>query len=192
VTLIRHGQTEWSATGKHTGVTDVPLTIDGEEQARGLGRMLAGQTFSLVLSSPRQRALRTAQLAGLAVDEMDDDLVEWDYGGYEGRTTAEISAELGRPWTVFADGVIAGPTPGETVGEVGLRLDRVLDRIRLALPAGDVAVVGHGHALRILTARWLGLPPAAGAMFKLGAGSVSRLGTEHDVPTIDLWNQPAS
>src|SRR4051812_35400951 len=126
VVLIRHGETEWSRSGRHTGTTDLPLTAHGEEQARAVGAALAGQGFALVLTSPRQRARRTAELAGLTGSEVDDDLVEWDYGAYEGRTTAEISAELGRPWTVFADGV----PDGETIDDVGARVDRVLALIR--------------------------------------------------------------
>ncbi len=190
VVLVRHGETEWSRRGQHTGSTDIPLTARGEQQARALGAVLAGEQFTLVLASPRVRARRTAELAGLADVELCDDLVEWDYGAYEGRTTVEISRELGRPWTVFNDGVIPGAaTPGETVEQVGARADRVLSRARAVVAAGGtVALVGHGHQLRILGARWLGLPPGGGALLRLDAGSLSRLGTEHDRAVITLWN----
>jgi probable phosphoglycerate mutase len=189
VVLVRHGETEWSRTGRHTGSTDVPLTARGEEQAASIRAVLAGEQFALVLVSPRVRARRTAELAGLVGVEPCDDLAEWDYGGYEGRTTPEISHELGRPWTVFDDGVVPGATPGETVEAVGARADRVLARVRPIVASGaGVALVGHGHQLRILGARWLGLPPGGGALLRLDAGSVSRLGTEHGRPVIDLWN----
>lgn len=189
VVLVRHGETEWSRTGRHTGSTDVPLTARGEEQATAIRAVLAGETFALVLASPRVRARHTADLAGLVDVEICTDLVEWDYGIYEGRTTPEIGSELGRPWTVFADGVGPGATPGETVEQVGARADRVLDRVRPIVAAGDtVALVGHGHQLRILGARWLGLPPGGGALLRLDAGSVGRLGTEHGRHVITLWN----
>jgi probable phosphoglycerate mutase len=189
VVLVRHGETEWSRTGRHTGSTDVPLTARGEQQATAIRAALAGEQFGLVLASPRVRARHTAELAGLVDVEICDDLAEWDYGSYEGRTTPEITRELGRPWTVFADGVRPGATPGETLEQVGARADRVLDRVRPIVAAGDtVALVGHGHQLRVLGARWLGLPPGGGALLRLDAGSLSRLGTEHDRPVIDLWN----
>ena len=185
VVLVRHGETEWSRSGRHTGRSDLPLTEHGEAQARRIQGALAGEQFVLALTSPLVRARRTAALAGLAGAEVDDDLAEWDYGAYEGRTTVEISAQRGRPWTVFADGVPGG----ETLEQVGVRVDRVLDRIRPVVGGGgSVAVVGHGHCLRVLAARWLGLPAAGGALLKLDAASVSRLGTEHDVPVLALWN----
>ena len=187
IVVVRHGQTEWSRTGRHTGVTDLPLLPEGEAQARALAPLLAGRSFAEVRASPRQRAGRTAELAGLAVTAVDDDLVEVDYGGYEGRTTAEISDELGRPWSVWADGVVAGDTPGETLDEVGRRVDRVLERVRPRLADGDVALVAHGHVLRVLTARWLGLPPAGGALFALPAGRVGVLGHEHARPVLSGW-----
>ena len=186
VVLIRHGETEWSLSGRHTGTTDIPLTTHGEEQARAVGAALAGQEFAVVLTSPRERARRTAELAGLK-GAVDADLVEWDYGAYEGRTTAEIGAELGRPWTVFADGVPGG----ETVDEVGARVDRVLARVGPILAGGDVALVAHAHVLRVLGARWLGLPPGDGALLKLDAASISRLSHEHGRPVISLWNAEA-
>ena len=187
VVLIRHGETEWSLSGRHTGRTDLPLTEHGEAQARALAPVLAGEQFALVLTSPLARAWRTAELAGLTGPEVDDDLVEWDYGAYEGLTTAEISAELGRPWTIFGDGVPAGT--GETVAQVGARTDAVLARIAPVVAGGKpVALVAHGHLLRVLAARWLGLPPDSGALFQLDAASLSRLGYEHDRPVLNLWN----
>ncbi|MFN8075122.1 MAG: histidine phosphatase family protein [Kineosporiaceae bacterium] len=188
--LIRHGETEWSLSGKHTGRTDVPLTEHGREQAQALGTALRGQAFALVMTSPLQRARDTAHLAGFVDVEVDDDLVEWDYGGYEGRTTPEIASELGRPWTLFGDGVPAGETPGESLEEVAARAEQVLARVVPLLEADDdVALVGHGHHLRVLTACWLGLPPDAGARFTLDAGTISRLGFEHGVQVIESWNR---
>jgi broad specificity phosphatase PhoE len=197
IVLVRHGQTEWSRTGRHTGTTDVPLTALGEEQARRVGAYLRRRRAPvLTLSSPRSRARRTAGLAGWADPLIEPDLVEWDYGGYEGRTTAEISAEVGHPWTIWADGAIPGETPGETIAAVGKRADAVLERLRPVLtggqpgspPAGDALLFAHGHLLRVLAARWLRLEPAGGALLALSAGSVSVLGTEHGAPVITLWN----
>lgn len=191
--LVRHGETEWSASGKHTGVTDLPLTSAGEDQVSRLRPLLDGYRFGLVLTSPRLRARRTAELLGWASAEVEPDLAEWDYGGYEGRTTAEISAELGWPWRVWTDPVPAGATPGETIEQVALRADRLLSRVRSTLSAGqDVALVGHGHDLRVLAARWLGLHPQAGALFALSAGSISGLGYEHDRPVIVYWGLSAA
>jgi probable phosphoglycerate mutase len=187
VVVIRHGQTEWSRSGQHTGVTDLPLLPEGEEQGRALRTALSGWSFAEVWVSPRQRAGRTAELAGLAPTRVEADLVEMDYGGYEGRTTAEISTELGRTWSVWRDGTIPGTTPGETLAAVGRRVDRVLDDVRDRLDDGDVALVAHGHVLRILTARWLGLPPEAGALFALAAGSFGVLGHEHARPVLSAW-----
>jgi broad specificity phosphatase PhoE len=187
VVVIRHGQTEWSRSGQHTGVTDLPLLREGEEQARALNKSLAGRSFVEVRVSPRQRARRTAELAGLTPTAIDEDLVEVDYGGYEGRTTQEISAELGREWSLWRDGTVPGATPGETLAAVGIRVDRVLDRIRPRLAEGDVALVAHGHVLRVLTARWLGLAPEAGALFALAAGSYGVLGHEHARQVLTAW-----
>jgi broad specificity phosphatase PhoE len=189
VIVLRHGETEWSRSGQHTGVTDLPLLPEGEEQAKALRTSLAGRSFSEVWVSPRQRALRTAELAGLTPATVDEDLVEVDYGGYEGRTTAEISAELGREWSVWRDGTVPGATPGEALEAVGERVDRVLDRVRkrLADSPGDIALVAHGHVLRVLTARWLGLAPEAGALFALAAGSYGVLGHEHARPVLTAW-----
>ncbi len=189
--LLRHGQTEWSVSGRHTGVTDVPLTAEGEAQARRVGAFLGTRRRpALVMVSPRQRARRTAQLAGLVDDpQVVGDLTEWDYGGYEGRTTAEISADLGKPWTVWADGVVPGATPGETIEQVARRAGAAIDRARPVLAAGgDVVMVAHGHLLRVLAAGWLELSPSVGAHLILSAGSVSILGAEHAIPALALWN----
>ena len=187
IVVLRHGQTEWSLSGQHTGVTDLPLLPEGEEQARRLRSRFADRTFAAVWASPRLRARRTAELAGLVPTAVDEDLAELDYGGHEGRTTAEISAELGRPWSVWADGTVPGATPGESLRDVGARVDRVLARARPLLEDADVALVAHGHVLRVLTARWLRLDPAAGALFALPAGSYGVLGHEHDRPALTGW-----
>jgi broad specificity phosphatase PhoE len=187
IVVLRHGQTEWSRSGQHTSVTDLPLLPEGEEQARRLGETLKERTFAAVWVSPRLRARRTAELAGLTPTAVDEDLVELDYGGYEGRTTAAISEEMGRTWSIWVDGTIAGETPGETLKDVGVRVDRVLDRARPLLADGDVMLIAHGHVLRILTARWLGLEPAAGRLLALPAGSYGVLGHEHARPVLTGW-----
>jgi broad specificity phosphatase PhoE len=180
IVLIRHGETEWSASGKHTSVTDVPLLESGRRDAERLRERLAGRDFALVLSSPRARARETAALAGLSA-EVDEDLVEFDYGSYEGRTTPEIRAE--RPgWSVWADGAPSG----ETAEQVGARADRAIERALAA--GGDVAVFAHGHFLRILAARWIGLPATYGGHLALDTGSVSELGFERERRAIWLWN----
>jgi probable phosphoglycerate mutase len=182
--LIRHAQTEWSQTGLHTSHTDVPLTARGRDQARRLAARLQGRTFVAVLSSPLLRATDTAALAGLGDRAvLDDDLREWDYGEDEGRTTAEIRPE--RPgWTVFG----AGPVGGETADEVGARADRLLARVRPLLDDGEVALVGHGHFLRVVTARWLELDARAGRLFALDPGTISELDHEREQPVIRVWN----
>ncbi|MGY2074999.1 histidine phosphatase family protein [Blastococcus sp. SYSU DS0828] len=185
--VLRHGQTEWSRSGQHTGATDLPLLPEGEEQARSLRAALGRRSFAEVRVSPLQRARRTAELAGLTATAVDGDLVELDYGGYEGRTTAEISEELGREWSIWRDGTADADVPGETLADVGARVDRVLDRVRDRLPDGDVALVAHGHVLRVLTARWLGLAPEAGALFALPAGRYGVLGHEHGRPVLTGW-----
>lgn len=186
--LLRHGETEWSRTGRHTGRTDVPLTPRGEEQAKALIPVLRESSFGLVLVSPAQRATRTADLAGLGSYEVDPDLWEWDYGGYEGVTTPDIRKE--RPgWYLWRDGVPPGETPGESAAEVGARADWVIERARRA--DGRVALVAHGHLLRVLTARWLRLDPADGRLFRLDTGTYSRLAFEHGEPVIRTWNAPA-
>jgi broad specificity phosphatase PhoE len=187
IVVLRHGQTEWSLSGQHTSTTDLPLLPEGEEQARRLAGVFRDRVFAAVWVSPRLRARRTAELAGLTPTGTDEDLVELDYGGYEGRTTAAISEELGRPWSIWVDGTIAGDTPGESLSDVGVRVDRVLERARPLLADGDVMLVAHGHVLRILTARWLGLEPAAGALLALPAGSFGVLGHEHRRPVLTGW-----
>lgn len=188
ICLIRHGETEWSASGRHTGVTDVRLTAAGERQALEMAPLLAKRTFARILVSPRERAWRTAQLMGLAPAEVDPDLAEWDYGGYEGRTTPEIR-ETGDPrWTVWTHGVVAGTTPGETADQVGRRAATVLSKVAPALESGDVALVAHGHFLRILAATWIGLPPTSGAHLRLDTASISILGFEREQPVIRHWN----
>jgi probable phosphoglycerate mutase len=191
--LVRHGETEWSKSGRHTGRTDIPLTANGEVRAAGLAPALARCQIRAVFTSTAARAVRTAELAGLANGRKDPDLQEWDYGGYEGQTTAQIQAD--RPgWYLWRDGVIPGDAahPGETVSEVGARVDAVLARVRPLLDDGAVALVAHAHVLRILTARWLGLAPAGGRLFRLDTGTLCALGTEHDRPVIQSWNVPAA
>jgi len=185
VVLVRHGETEWSRSGRHTGVTDLPLTAEGRRQAEALPGRLAGRRFALVLSSPLSRALDTCRLAGLG-DRVQprDDLREWDYGEYEGETTAEI--RRGRPgWYLFADGCPGG----EDAASVGARVDRVIAEVRSV--DGDVAVFGHGHCLRVLAARWLDLPPSRGGSFGLSTGTLSVLGYERSSPVLWLWNEAA-
>lgn len=182
--LARHGETAWSLTGQHTGTTDLPLTEHGERNARGLGERLRGIQFAKVFTSPLRRAARTCELAGFgARAEMDRDLVEWNYGEYEGRRTAEIQAE--RPdWELFRDGCPGGETPEQ----VAARADRVVRGVRAV--QGDVLLFSSGHFLRVLTARWLGLEPGAGRHFLLSTASLSALGYEHGLfqPVIRLWN----
>ena len=181
---MRHGATEWSAAGRHTGRTDVPLTAEGEAQARRLGEALAGQRFGLVLVSPLARARRTCELAGFGGQaEVDPDLVEFDYGDYEGLTSAQIRESV-PGWTIWS-----GTCPGgETLAQVGARADRVVARVR-ASGADDVALFAHGHVLRILAARWCGLDPAEGRCLSLDPATRSRLGWEHDYPTVRAWNE---
>ena len=191
--LIRHGETEWSRSGRHTGRTDIPLTDAGLAAAARLAPVLAGRELAAALTSPASRARLTAEVAGLAGVRVDPDLQEWDYGGYEGLTSAQI--RVSRPgWNLWRDGVIPGDAahPGESIEQVGARADAVLRRVRPLLTGGDVALVAHGHLLRILTACWLGLAPDAGRLFRLDTGTLCRLGTEHDDPVISSWNVPAA
>jgi len=194
IVVIRHGQTEWSRNGRHTGVTDLPLLPEGEEDARRLGTVLAQRHITHAFISPRIRARRTAELTGILdgpIDSrIDEDLVEVDYGAYEGRTTKEISEELGRPWSLWADGTVPGKTPGETLAQVAQRVDRVLDKARPLLADGDVALFGHGHVLRILTARWLQFGPEAGGRLPLETGHYGLLGFERDRQALRGWNTP--
>lgn len=185
--LVRHGETAWSVSGQHTGRTDVPLTEQGRAQAETLRRALTGFDIQRVLSSPLSRAEDTAHLAGFS-PEVDDDLLEWDYGAYEGLTTSQIRAERKDDWTVFADGVPAGATPGETVEEVAARASRVLAHVLPDLLHGDVALFGHGHALRILAAVFVRQEPRFGASLLLDPASVSILRWERETPAIGRWN----
>jgi broad specificity phosphatase PhoE len=180
--LVRHGETEWSATGRHTSVTDVPLTDRGREAAARLRSRLAGFEFALVLASPRARARETAALAGLGERaEVDEDLAEFAYGEYEGRTTADIREE--RPgWSVWDDSAPGG----ETAAQVGARADRVIERVTVV--DGDVAAFAHGHLLRVLGARWIGLDPVYGGHLGLDTGSVCELGYERERRAIWVWN----
>lgn len=180
--IFRHGETDWSRRGMHTGRTDRPLTAEGEREAMALRRRVGGRNFALVLSSPLSRAWETCRLAGYGdVARAEDDLREWDDGVYEGRTTAEIQRET-PGWTIW-DGEVPG---GETAAEVGRRADRV---IRQATEAGgDVALFAHGHLLRVLAARWLGLAPSEGRFFALGTSSIGVLGYEREARVIRAWN----
>jgi len=183
--LARHGETAWSLTGQHTGLTDLPLTERGENEARELGKRLAGITFAKVFTSPLQRAARTCEIAGFgAVAEKDADLVEWNYGKYEGRRTVEIHVES-PDWQLFRDGCPGGETPAQ----VGARADRALSRLQAA--NGNVLVFASGHFLRVLAARFLGLEPAGGKYFTLSTASVSILGFENNSsqPVIRMWNE---
>ncbi|NJC72154.1 histidine phosphatase family protein [Planosporangium thailandense] len=187
IVLIRHGQTEWSKAHRHTSYTDLALTAEGERQAKAVEKAIAGRRFVAVISSPRRRALRTADLAGLAVTAVDDDLAEWNYGEYEGVTTEEIRRS--RPgWTLWTDGCPGGESPEQ----IGARIDRLLTRVRPLLADGDVALVGHGHCLRVVGARWVGLPPSAGALLRLDTATLSALGFEREQQVIQRWNAPVT
>ena len=183
VWLVRHGETEWSKSGQHTGRTDIALTETGRRQAVALGRHLGHRPFALVLTSPLARARETCKLAGYGdAAQASDDLLEWDYGVYEGRTTREIQAE--QPgWSIWT----ATIAKGEAVEHVGERVRRVIDGAAAA--PGDVALFAHAHVLRILAACWLGLPPAGGRLFALGTAAISVLGYEHETRVISVWNQ---
>ena len=182
---VRHGETEWSRAGRHTGRTDIPLTDAGRIAAERLAPMFRGRAFELVLTSPLSRARDTAALAGHPDAIVDDDLREWDYGDYEGRTTADIRTE--RPnWFLWDDGVPGG----ETIADVAARCDRVIAKARAA--DGDVLAFAHGHVLRILAARWIDHEPRFGAHLVLSPATVSILGSEHDVPALEVWNASAT
>ena len=183
VWLVRHGETEWSKNGKHTGLTDLPLTADGERQAAALRDMLSGLRPALVLSSPRRRALDTARLAGIDIDDTTEDLAEWDYGAYEGLTTPEIRTEV-PDWTVWTHGC----PDGESVAEVGARADRLLARVTGSLRDGPVVLVGHGHFSRVVGARWIGMPVLGGGSLLLGTAAPAVLGAEHGSPALRHWN----
>ncbi|MHA7133922.1 histidine phosphatase family protein [Oerskovia turbata] len=200
VVLLRHGETEWSRAGRHTGTTDIHLTADGEDQARAAGRFLAGREFALVLCSPLARARRTAELAGRPDATPEPRLAEWDYGPVEGRTSHDVSQEIGRDWIIFRDGVRVAPLgappgarPGETLDEVAARARGVVERIEPVLDdGGDVLLVAHGHLLRVLAAVWAELDPASGARLELGTATISLLGHEHGLRTIEGWNLPTA
>jgi probable phosphoglycerate mutase len=184
VLAIRHGETEWSLNGRHTGTTDIPLTDHGREQAALLRPALSRYTFALVLVSPMQRARETCELSGLGGEAVvDSDFVEWNYGIYEGLTTEQIH-ETAPGWLIFRDGCPGGETPGE----IGARVDRVIARARAV--AGDVALFAHGHVLRVLAARWVGLPAGAGQHFLLDTGTLSVLGDYRGIPALKSWNSP--
>ena len=197
--LLRHGETEWSVSGQHTGRTDIPLTEAGEEQARQAGRALTGYDFAAVYTSPLQRARRTAALAGFPDAVVDENLAEWDYGPVDGRTAKEISAELGREFLIFSDGVRLLPPdpehgdgrPGELLEEVYARALAVVARAEETLrEGGDVLVVAHGHLLRVLATAWLGVAARLGERFELGTAAICLLGYGHHLRTIEGWNLP--
>jgi probable phosphoglycerate mutase len=183
--LVRHGETEWTRSGQHTGRSDIPLTDLGRQQAEALAGRLAGHRFALVLTSPRSRAAETARLAGFGdTAVVDPDLREWDYGAFEGRTTPEIRTEI-PDWSIWT-----GPwRGGETLDEVAARADRVIDRCLDPKVEGDVLLFAHGHFLRILAARWIGLPAIAGQSFALGTATVGILGWERQTRVIETWNE---
>jgi probable phosphoglycerate mutase len=183
--IIRHGSTEWSESGQHTSTTDVPLTAAGERQAAALRPMLAGLSPALVLCSPLLRARRTAELSGLTDVQTEPDLVEWNYGEYEGRTTKEIRTEV-PGWALFTHGVPGG----ETFAQIAERADRVLQRAVTALADGPVVLVGHGHLSRVLGARWIGLGVRGGANLSLNTAAPSVLGAQHGDPVLAHWNLP--
>lgn len=189
--LLRHGETEWSKSGQHTGLTDIPLTRNGRKRAAELKSLLKHRKFSLVLTSPMERARDTAELAGLVSDGTDDDLLEWDYGAWEGRTTADIRVELQDPtWVIWDHPIPPGKTPGESTDAVAYRCERVIARCLPYLEAGrDCALVAHGHVLRILTATWLGLPSPSGRLFALEPGALSAVGFERGQHVLTAWNQ---
>jgi len=192
IVLLRHGETEWSRTGRHTSVTDLPLTASGEDQARRVGGALHGRSFDLVLVSPRIRARRTAELAGYGEGALvEEDLAEWDYGAYEGLTSVEIAQRRGSAWSLWDDGVPPGATPGESSLEVRRRADAVLARAEGTLRSGgDVLFIAHGHMLRAIAVAWLGLPPRDGHIFALWTGTMSELGFEHGRHVVVRWNAP--
>lgn len=185
VVLVRHGETEWSRDGRHTGRTDIPLTAQGRRQAEALRAPLHAWQFALVLSSPLQRALETSRLAGYGTNaQVRPELMEWDYGRYEGRTSRQILGE-NPGWSLWRDG---GPD-GESPADVGRRVDRVISEVRQT--AGDVLIFAHGHVLRVLTARWLDEPPEGGRHYALQTATLSVLSYEHEDPVISRWNLPS-
>ena len=187
--LVRHGETEWSRNGRHTGLTDIPLTETGVYKAELAGTLLASRRFALVLTSPLQRAVETARYAGFADAQREPRLVEWDYGAYEGLTTPQISQSLGHPWTIWDAGAPAGETPGESVAQVTARAQSLIDDIRPRLVRGEhVLMFSHAHFLRALAGVWLGLTAAGGRLFTLGTSAISELGFEHGTEVVVQWN----
>src|SRR3954453_6365353 len=190
VVLVRHGETEWSRTGRHTGLTDIPLSQTGEYKAELVGDALAGIPFALVLTSPLERARETARIAGFPDAIPDDNLLEWDYGGYEGITSREIMERRGARWTIWTDGVPPGETPGESAADIHRRADALRDRVQPYLDRGErVLAFSHGHFLRALAAVWLGLEVEDGSMLALDTASISVLGFEHGRRVIAGWNR---
>lgn len=186
VVLVRHGETEWSRTGRHTGRTDIPLTERGRREAQAVGAALRDRQFALVLTSPLERAAETCRLAGFGDRAVQrDELMEWDYGAYEGRKTVDIRQEC-PGWTLWRDGV----PDGEKAAQVGARVDRMIAELRAV--DGDALIFAHGHVLRVLAARWLGLEPEAGRLLALDPATISTLGYERETPVIRLWNQPVA
>lgn len=191
--LVRHGETEWSADGRHTSVTDIPLTEHGRERARELGEFLKDRKFAAVLVSPMQRARETCKIAGFEdVAEVEENLREWNYGESEGKTTKEMRAKYGPEWSVWTDPIVGG----ETVEQVGERADKVITRALASVAIGPgagegtaVALFAHAHILRIVAARWIGLPAVNGKSFALGTGSVSVLGFERENRVVSRWNR---
>ncbi|MEU2200428.1 histidine phosphatase family protein [Isoptericola sp. NPDC019482] len=197
--LLRHGETEWSMSGQHTGRTDIALTPAGEEQARTAGRAVAGIEFSAVYTSPLERARRTAALTGHPDAVVDPDLAEWDYGPVDGRTSADVGALLGREFQIFDDGVRVLPPdpehgdgrPGELLDDVSARARRFVERADATLQdGGNVLAVAHGHLLRVLATAWLGIDPRFGSRLELGTAAICQLGYGHDLRTIEGWNLP--
>ena len=183
VFVIRHGETEWSAAGRHTGRTDLSLTESGREQGQALAKLIAGRRFDLVLTSPLRRAHETCELTGLGAQaRLEPDLAEWDYGEFEGLTTTEMRERIPN-WSIWTH----PPEQGEGLADLGERADRVIRSVRAV--DGDVALFGHGHALRILTVRWLALKPIAGSGFELGTGAIGVLGWNREFPAVIRWNQ---
>lgn len=197
--LLRHGETQWSASGQHTGRTDLPLTLAGEEQARTAGRALGGIAFATVFASPLERARRTAALVGYPDAVVDPDLAEWDYGPVDGRTSADVSALVGHDFQIFDDGVRVlppdtehgGGRTGELLEDVAARARRFVERADATLQAGgNVLAVAHGHLLRVLATAWLGIDPRFGSRLELGTAAICQLGYGHDLRTIEGWNLP--
>jgi broad specificity phosphatase PhoE len=190
IVLVRHGETAWSREGRHTGLTDIPLTETGRYKAELAGNLLRARSFDLVLTSPLRRAVETARFAGFTHVQHDARLVEWDYGAYEGLTTPQIVTQLGRAWTIWDDGAPGGDTPGESLDQVTARAESLLDELRPRVLAGEhVLMFSHAHFLRALAGTWVGLTAAGGRYLVLGTSAVSELGWEHGSGVIAHWNR---